>query len=296
MIPNELNEWTYELIENLVESGVFESDKFDFKVDIPNRNDPNGKDNLEKSVCAFANTEGGFLIFGIKDDRSLSCNDKIIGIDPSIDFPRKFGDKINNVNPHVYYDFKNPAIEIPHTGNYVHVFKINQSPERPHMTSKNMFYFRTNKGNEPMNYQQIKDSFLSEEQRRQKLRLLFIELLSNKEQSTLMIISEDKITQDYSLIEFDSTILQALLVDIYPIIIREEELIKLLFVIRETIKIINNKNRIFYNAISLPSNDQSKIIKTHNEFVNSRVRLIIPLLDRAVEILQEKYGLSNPFE
>ena len=296
MIPNELDDWTYELIENLVESGVFESDRFDFKVGLPDRNDPRGKDRLEKSVCAFANTEGGFLIFGVKDDRSLSCNDKIIGINPADDFPRKFGDKINNVNPHVYYDFKNPAIEIPHTGNYVHVFKINQSPERPHMTSKNMFYFRTNKGNEPMNYQQIKNSFLSEEQRRQKLRLLFIELLSNKEQSTFMIISEDKITDDYTLIEFDSTILQALLVDIYPIIIREEELIKLLFRIRETIKIINNKNRIFYNAVSLPSMNQKKIIKVHNEFVNLHVRRIIPWLDRALEILQDKYGLNNPFE
>ena len=151
-----------------------------------------------------------------------------------------------------------------------------------------------------MNYQQIKDSFLNEEQRRQKLRLLFIELLSNREHCAIMIISENKITEDYSLIDFDSTILQTLLVDIYPIIIREEELIKLLFTIRENIKVMNNKNRIFYNeishAVSPISNNQSKIIKNHNNFINSHVKLIIPSLDKALEILQDKYGLNNPFE
>lgn len=288
MIPHELKEWDYALIKELVNRGFFETDKFDFKKDLP--------ENLEKSVCAFANTEGGFLIFGIKDDRSISDEERIIGIGPTRDFPREFGDKIINTEPHIYYSFKNPPINIPNSKNVIHVVKISQSPERPHMTSKQDFYYRTNRGNVPMSYQQIKESFLNEEQRRQKLRLLFIELLSNKEQATSMVISKERIKDSYSLVTLDSSVLQTLLIDTYPIIIGEEELIRLLVTMRERIKVINNKIRIFYSQVSLPLSGKEEIVKSHNEYINQRVQQLIPLLDRSLKILEERYGLADPFK
>ncbi len=66
MIPNSLDDWDFQLVEKLVKDGLFETDKFDFKERIPHKNDRSGKARLEKSACAFANTEGGFLVFGIK--------------------------------------------------------------------------------------------------------------------------------------------------------------------------------------------------------------------------------------
>jgi hypothetical protein len=295
MIPNELDEWTYELIKKIVEDGVFETDKFDLKEELPHKNDIKSKERLEKSVCAFANTEGGFLIFGIKDDKSLSYENRIIGISPARDFPREFGDMIINIEPHIYYSFKNPAIKIPISKNVIHVVKIPQSPERPHITSKGEFYYRTNRGNMQMSYQQIKESFLNEEQRRQKLRLLFIELLSNKEQATSMITPDDRIMKSYSLVTLDSSVLQTLLVDTYPIIIQEDELISLLMRIRAEIKVINNEMRIFYATISLPITNSEEIVRKHNDSVNTRIKELIPLLDESLKILQDKFGLVNPF-
>ena len=99
MIPNNLNDWTYELIEKLVRDGYHETDKFDLKEDIPDKRNKSEKERLENTVCAFANTEGGFLIFGIKDERKLPYKDRIAGITPSRDFPRKFGEKIRNTEP-----------------------------------------------------------------------------------------------------------------------------------------------------------------------------------------------------
>lgn len=295
MIPNNIDDWNYELIEKLVRQGFFETDNFDFKGDLPYPKDENKKENLEQTVCAFANTEGGFLIFGVKDDRGLSYEDRLMGIEPSRDFIKEFGDKIKNIQPHIYFDFKNPPIRTPNNKNVVHIIKIPQSPERPHITKKREFYYRVNGTNNIMSYPQIKESFLNEEQRRQKLRLLFIELLSNKEQSTSMIIPEEKIKESYSLVTLDSSVLQTLLVDTYPIIIREEELIRLLITIREKIKVINNKIRIFYSQISLPLTGKKEIVKSHNEYINQNVKGLISLLDRSLKILQERYGLSNPF-
>jgi hypothetical protein len=288
MVPTNLGDWDYELVKKFVEEGLFETDRFDFKEEIPN--DP------EKSVCAFANTEGGFLVFGIKDNRSLSPEMRIKGIDPNRDFPREFGDKIINIEPHVYYSFKNPPINIPDKKNVIHVIKIPQSPERPHMTSKREFYYRTNRGNVQMIYQQIKNSFLNEEQQRQKLRLLYIELLSNREQAMSMILPKEKISETYSLVTLDSSVLQTLLVDTYSIIINEEELIRLLITIREHIKILNNKIKIFFTQVSLPTTKQKEIIISHNEFINQNAQTLVPLLDKSLIILHDKYGLSNPFK
>lgn len=296
MIPNILDDWNYHLVERLVKDGFFETDRFDLKEDIPRRDDISGKERLEKSVCAFANTEGGFLVFGIKNDRSLSPKDRIVGIDSNRDFPREFGDKKTNIEPHLYYDFKNPAISIPDTSNVVHIVKIDQSPERPHWTGKRELYFRTNRGNELMSYQQVKDSFLGEEQRRQKLRLLFIELLTNREQCDVVTTSDEKISDYYSLVTLDSSMLKSLLVDTYPMIIKEIELVRLLISIRQNIEVMNNKTRIFYSIVSFPMSNKRQIVKEHNEYLNSQVQGLIPMLDEALNILKEKYGLINPFE
>jgi len=288
MIPYELEDWNYEVIKKLVQANLFETDKFDFKEDIPRE--------IEKTVCAFANTEGGFLIFGIKDDRKLPLTERIIGIPSERDFPREFGDKIRDrIDPPVYFEFKNPPIKIPNSSNVIHIIKIPQSPERPHMVVQNrLFYYRTNKGNDVMTRNQIKESFLGWELRRQKLRLLFIELLSNREIAESMIIPENKIKEVYSLVTPDSSVIQALLVETYPVIMLENELIKVLLSIREEIKVINNKIRIFYSQVALSNKEE--IVKTHNEFINDRAKRLVQLIDIALEILQKKYGMSNPFK
>jgi hypothetical protein len=292
MVPNDLSDWDYELIKKLTGQGYFETDKFDFKVDSPHKSDNQGKYRLEKSICAFANTEGGFLIFGIKDDNNLSLEDRILGIDPGRDFPREIGDKIHNIEPSVYYDFINPPIKVPNNVNVIHVIKIPQSPNRPHWTSKGEFCYRTNRGNVNMSYQQIKDSFLGEEIRRQKLRLLYIELSINKNRAESMLISEAKIDNSYTLLTLDSEVLQTLLVDTYPLIIKEDELISLLIQIRENITIINNEIKILFSKVSLPMHNMNEIISESNKSINNKLKILSSYLEKALKILEDKYDFN----
>ena len=61
MIPANLDEWTLEVIEELLSQGYFEPEHFDYKEMLPHPNDKKGKQCLLKARCAFANSSGGFL-------------------------------------------------------------------------------------------------------------------------------------------------------------------------------------------------------------------------------------------
>lgn len=154
-LPNDLEKWDFNTILRLVDKGVFETEDFDFKGDIPQE--------LDKTVCAFANSKGGFLIFGVRDKRQISNEDRIQGIIPKKDFPKEFGDKLTGkIAPPIRYDFKNPPIRIPHNENVIHVVHIPKS-SLPHMSSDSIFWHRTNKGNERMTWHQIRYAFLQEQ-------------------------------------------------------------------------------------------------------------------------------------
>ena len=81
MIPTKLEDWTLEAIKAVAESGVNENDIYDFKADLQ------PADHQRKGVAAFANTRGGFLIFGVTNDRKLE------GVE-NIELPRDFGVKL----------------------------------------------------------------------------------------------------------------------------------------------------------------------------------------------------------
>ena len=80
-IPQTLEDWTLESLTSLVERG-FESESFDLKERLPHPASDKGKRRLRKEVAAFANSAGGFLIFGVADDRALPI---------SVRWTRKFG-------------------------------------------------------------------------------------------------------------------------------------------------------------------------------------------------------------
>src|SRR5664279_4209438 len=74
LIPNTLNDWTYEAIQILCEAGQSESDRHDFKFNLA------ALHNATKICCAFANTFGGFVVVGVKD--ISQGHFEIIGLDP----------------------------------------------------------------------------------------------------------------------------------------------------------------------------------------------------------------------
>jgi predicted HTH transcriptional regulator len=164
MIPHTLEEWNYNIIRKLVIVAYSETDTFDFKSALKytspcpkERNKYNEK--LLNTVCAFANTYGGFIVFGIEDAKNKEGEDRIVGLDRT-DFAAEFGDKIKDIDPTVYYNFTNPPIKIDNKEKVIFVVHIPRT-NRPHMVATGRFYYRTNRGNNIMNYHEVKAGFLA---------------------------------------------------------------------------------------------------------------------------------------
>jgi len=159
--PETLQAWTLEAIRGIVEARVFEPRLFDFKETLPAAGDESGKLRLRKSLAAFANVPGGgFLIFGVKDDRELDANARIIGVDPSVEVPDRLKSLGGVCIPRVQTTTGAPHVLA--SGKQVHVVQVHESAAKPCGVFENerwIFPKRTDGGNDFLSYEEIRDAF-----------------------------------------------------------------------------------------------------------------------------------------
>ena len=146
-IPDSVDEWTYKTIYDLVSTGYFETDLFDFKELLISKGDPNHNLRMTKTAVAFANSRGGFIIFGIKDwNVKLTAESRIVGIENSSELAQQFGSIINKSEPAISYIPGNPPISISGSQKVIFIVKIPASLKGLHGLSENnqvLFYKRT---------------------------------------------------------------------------------------------------------------------------------------------------------
>jgi predicted HTH transcriptional regulator len=233
MWPQKLDGWSLSAIEELLIKGCFESDGFDFKERLPHSKNQDEARRLLKTCCAFANSSGGFLIFGVRDDRGALAEDRLVGLDPAEDFPEHFGKFPQKCIPGVYWNFRNPPLTLPN-GRIIHVIEIPGSWKKPHcfkMGDESLCFAKmTNQGNDVMSYSEISMNFLGFYEKRLKLQLLQAELENILEDAEEMKAPLGGTW--YTINEFEMSVIESVLVDVYTILATYPELIKLLARIR----------------------------------------------------------------
>jgi hypothetical protein len=244
MIPMKLSDWTIPIIEDLLTKGYHETEFYDFKEKLPHAKDDYGKLRLRKSCCSFANSAGGFLVFGIADKRTKTIEERLVGMGPSIDLPVLFGSYPKDCEPSIDWTFLDPPLKLPN-GNVIHVIQIARSWAGPHccrsLKDQTAFLFskRTNQGDAAMSYEEVRAGFLGYYEKRLKLQLLIGELEAIRDSATRLVPPEEQRSENLSAEDFQLQVLESVLADTYTILADDPELLRLLAKIRTACRGLN---------------------------------------------------------
>lgn len=190
MIPATLQAWSLEVLRDLLSKGYYETDRFDFKEMLPR--DADGRLRLAKTSCAFANSQGGFLVYGVSADTTRPVDERLVGLERTVDFPVAFGPYPARCTPSVDWTFQNPPLPLPN-GRCVQIVQVPFSGNGPHAVDDEPrrwhFTKRTPQGNEAMSMDEIRAGFLGYYEKRVKLRLLRAELEALRYTAGKMVVT-----------------------------------------------------------------------------------------------------------
>ena len=289
MIPSNLEDWTEELVVNMLQTGTFESEHFDYKEMLPHTSDQPAKERLKKTCCAFANTDGGYIVFGVSDKRELIPKDRIVGIAKELDFPEHFGNYPKNCFPSIYWQFKNPPITLA-SGALIQIVHIPASPESPHATGSIdngwLFMKRTNKGNEPMAPDEVRIRFLSFYEKRVKLELLKAELEMLRDGAKDGYVDDRRsMSNSLSLFTFDTHVIDTVMSDTFVLLSRAPELVKIVGEIRLRVRMATNSFSTVSHMLYQGYTNKEEIFRNHNENLREVYTRIEELCNAALEEL-----------
>lgn len=233
VIPTKIDEWTYEKVIQLIMEDEPEPGLYDFKEALNPRKDLPDKprqamlDSLLRTVCGMANTDGGFIIFGVSDRTSApSPKDRIVGISLNGEERKQFGEKIKVIQRPAYFDIR--ALEFPNdkTKGFF-VVHIPLSPLRPHMleaSDSKQFYRRGHGGHAvQMGFYEVRDQMLYTEEHLRKVTLLRLEIAQYLEQARKLV---EYRTGGLLLFHFDTRAFKLILADICILLPTNDNLLK----------------------------------------------------------------------
>lgn len=142
-LSREPGELTHDLIDAAVAAGVREADDLDWKKTLPHASgNPEWDQEFAKDVAAMANSGGGWLVYGVREDRKTSAALEVVGVgtlDQGVE-QRLRGVAYGNIRPAVR-DLQFLPVTDPERGDLL-VVRVPASPDVPHLLSKDGRAFR----------------------------------------------------------------------------------------------------------------------------------------------------------
>ena len=138
------NRYTFKDIQSLIDNDVEESQYLDFKeAGALNKKDQKKKFDISKDVASFANSDGGIIVYGIKEKNHKAGS--ITFIDGS-EITKEWLEQVinSNIQRHIP-DLKiYPIRKSGDIKKSIYIVKIPTSAEAPHLSKDKKFYKRFN--------------------------------------------------------------------------------------------------------------------------------------------------------
>jgi len=130
-----LSQVTFDDVRALMQNKMTESDALDYKVQLVD------DEQLVRHVCAFANSRGGFIAFGVEETGKGGFPKDIPGVDSSdVNKERMEQILLSNISPRV--QTKIGAIEHETRRKSVLIVQIPDSALKPHMNLRTRKYYK----------------------------------------------------------------------------------------------------------------------------------------------------------
>lgn len=171
----DVNTWTFDTVKGLRDYD--ESQYLEYKEELsPSAEGSDEKKEwhrtVEREITAFANANGGIVVFGVADDGSPSPFER-----PDHEVKQSVTRLIQNTRPLVDVDIPEP-IEIPSedTDRIILPVRVHEATRKPVLTSDAAVYRRINDRKEPMSREQMESLFVEHDRRQQAIRQLEMEI------------------------------------------------------------------------------------------------------------------------
>ena len=153
MIRKNISDITYADIKFLLDYKIDENDVLDYKEEMID------DQKLVKHVCAFANTRGGHIIFGVKESGKGGCPVEVEGLDMSeLNKERLEQIILSNVVPRL--DVKIKLLPKPNTEKSILLIQIPDSHQKPHQSNiTKKFYKRFQFESAEMTESEVSDRY-----------------------------------------------------------------------------------------------------------------------------------------
>ncbi|MCE2505146.1 MAG: ATP-binding protein [Nitrosopumilaceae archaeon] len=293
IIPDRIEQWNLDIINQLTQLRDIESEDFDFK----------GTDmkNLANHLCAFANTHGGYLVLGIDEEKN---NDKLLRFKKN-GFKKEKEDHTKNEirNHHVRIE-PSPEIQtkiIPNNDKFYVVIKIeNNQVKKPHFVNEKGCFVRIGPSTNTASRNTVLNLFSDTNKQIQDLENLKASTLNLKEDFILTIDKFRSISPaapnrlaklDLTLFRNNITKCQSFLLEKKILgIIHEPRRAPLLSPILHTLDTLNSYIDGFSNTTNpeIKKSLQNQIKEGNRHFVLCQdLESVIPFLDELLDDLAE---------
>ena len=185
-------------IDSLIQNQIKEDRTLDYKSEYDLSTGDRKREFLY-DICSFANSEGGFIIYGIRDEKldttqNTGIPEKIIGLN-NFNSDHEFS-KMNDiirmgVEPRII-GIKFQVVNVSNNKSIL-IIKIPKSFHAPHMVKykgTNKFYSRSSTGKYPMDVMEIKNSFLNADMVTKKAEAFRLDRLNEIKSGNALIPKE----------------------------------------------------------------------------------------------------------
>ncbi len=140
-------------INELIKNKQIEDDKIDYKLFLDVK-----KEDFLNDICAFANTHGGWLIYGVDEKNGIPQSTQPIEIKDKDTYKQTINNRITSkIEPYVKYEVSLIESNKNEPDKFIVVIKINESMKKPIRVRGGVFYGRMSGQNYHLSLEEIEN-------------------------------------------------------------------------------------------------------------------------------------------